>query len=235
MKTPLIQRCLAEFLGTFFLLIIGCGVVVVGGQADALTHEGIAITWGLIVMVLIYAIGDVSGCHINPAVTIAFTAAGRFPIRESVPYVASQYAGATAGAAALWAVFGSESTSLGATRIAESLALTGGFAVEAMMTLILMFVVMGVSTGAKEKSITAGLAVGAVIGMEAMAAGPITGASMNPARTFGPALVSGDLSQVPIYTAATILGALSGMLLYQSLVVGVKKDARNEDAGDEVA
>lgn len=217
MKTPLLRRCLAEFLGTFFLLVIGCGVVVVGGQEDALTHEGIAITWGLIVMVLIYAIGDLSGCHINPAVTIAFTAAGRFPVREAVPYVVAQYAGATAGAAALWAVFGTESTNLGATRIAESLTMSGGFAVEAMMTLILMFVVMGVSTGAKEKSITAGLAVGAVIGMEAMSSGPITGASMNPARTFGPAFVSGDLTQVPLYTAATVLGALVGMLLYKSI------------------
>lgn len=215
MQAPLVRRCLAEFLATFFLLIIGCGVVVVGGQTEPLTHEGIAIVWGLIVMVLIYAVGDISGCHINPAVTIAFAAARRFPFSEVLPYVLAQFAGATAAAFALRAVFGVESTNLGATAIHESLPAGGGWAIEFMMTLILMFVVMGVSTGAKEKSITAGLAVGATIGMEAMTAGPMTGASMNPARSFGPAVASGNLVDLHVYLIATVAGALTGMLLYK--------------------
>jgi len=224
MNAPLFRRCLAELVATAFLIIIGCGVVVVGGQTDPLTHEGIAIVWGLIVMVLVYSVGDVSGCHINPAVTIAFAAAGRFPAREVVPYVLMQFAGATLGAAAIWSVFGVDSTNLGSTVIHDSLSPVQGFAIEFMMTLILMFVVMGVSTGAKEKSITAGLAVGATIGMEAMAAGPMTGASMNPARTFGPALISGDVSQVPIYIGATVLGGLTGMALYK--LIGIRPEPK---------
>ncbi|WP_145296469.1 aquaporin [Crateriforma conspicua] len=215
MQTPLFHRCVAEFLGTMFLIVIGCGAVVVAGLVEPLTHEGVAIVWGLIVLVLIYAIGDISGCHINPSVTIGFAAAGRFPLREVGPYAIAQLAGAIAGAAALRAVFGVDSTNLGSTAINPVITVAGGFAIEFMMTLILMFVVMGVSTGAKEKSITAGLAVGAVIGMEAMTAGPMTGASMNPFRSLGPALVSGNLTNIWVYLTATVLGSLTGMALYK--------------------
>ena len=225
MTLPLSRRCVAELVGTYFLVLIGCGVVVVGGMNEALTHEGIAIVWGLIVMVLIYAIGDLSGCHINPAVTIAFAAAGRFPKAEVLPYVVAQSAGAIIAASSLRMVFGVDETNLGSTSISEPLTLAGGFAVEWMMTLLLMFVVMGVSTGAKEKSITAGLAVGSTIAMEAMTAGPLTGASMNPARSLGPALLSGNTSQLGLYFGATVIGSVTGMLLYKL----IRPEAKDEE------
>lgn len=221
MNTPLLRRCLAEFISSFFLILIGCGAMVVDFQTGALTHVGVATVWGLIVMVMIYAVGPISGAHMNPAVTIAFTVARRLPLRDCLAYVPVQCAGALAAAIALRSVLGLDESLLGTTLIGNGLSPEAGFAVEAMMTTILMFVVMGVSTGAKEESVTAGIAVGSTIAMEAFVAGPLTKASMNPARSIGPAIASGMTDHLWIYITAPIVGALIGCLLHH-LIAGEK-------------
>ncbi len=193
--------------------------MVVDASQSSLTHVGVAIVWGLVVMVMIFAVGRVSGAHMNPAVTIAFTAMGKMTVRDCGLYVASQFFGACLGALAIMAVMGNEVGSLGATT--TILPAWSAVAVEFTMTAILMFVVIGVSTGAKEESVTAAIAVGATIAMEAFVAGPLTKASMNPARSLGPALFadsqSGALSELWIYIVAPIAGALFGALLCKIL------------------
>ncbi|MGB7326871.1 MAG: aquaporin [Rubripirellula sp.] len=213
MQTPLPTRCLSEFLGTFFLVVIGCGAIAVDVRTEALTHVGIAIVWGLIVLTMIYAIGSVSGAHMNPAVTIAFACFKKLPVKDAMGYVPAQCLGALAGAIAIRSVLGLDEGLLGATTVKAGLSPLGGMAVEAMMTAILMFVVIGVSTGAKEESITAGIAVGSTIAMEAFVAGPLTAASMNPARSIGPALASGHLTDLWVYIVGPIMGAIAGGLL----------------------
>ncbi|QDT06559.1 Aquaporin Z 2 [Rubripirellula lacrimiformis] len=210
MQSPLPTRCLAEFLSTFFLIVIGCGAIAVDVRTEALTHVGVAIVWGLIVLTMIYAVGSVSGAHMNPAVTIAFACFRKLPFKDAAAYVPVQCLGAFAGAIAIRAVLGLDEGLLGATTVKTGLTPMAGMAIEAMMTGILMFVVMGVSTGAKEESITAGIAVGSTIAMEAFVAGPLTAASMNPARSLGPALASGHLTDLWVYIVGPILGALIG-------------------------
>lgn len=213
MRYPLSKRCLAEFLGTYCLVLLGCGAMAVESQKKVLTHPGVALTWGLVVMVMIYAIGRISGAHMNPAVSIAFAAVKRMKPVETLAYIVVQCFGALAGAASIRAVLGVDESLLGAT--VTSLPPLSALAVEFMMTAILMMVVMGVSTGAKEESLTAGIAVGATIAMEAMVAGPLTKASMNPARSLGPAVVSGAVDQLWIYVIAPVAGALAGAMLYR--------------------
>jgi aquaporin NIP len=211
---PLARRCLAELIGTFVLIGCGCGAVVVNDQTNALTHPGVALVWGLVVLALVYTLGDLSGCHINPAVTVGFAAAGRFPWREVVPYTAAQVAGAFAAAVLLKVLF-PENLKLGATLPRG--AAWQSFVLELFLTWFLMLAVLGVSTGAKEKGITAGIAVGAIIGLEAMFAGPICGASMNPARSLAPAVVSGQVETVWIYLLAPTLGTILAVPTYQTL------------------
>lgn len=210
----LARRCVAELLGTFALLVCGCGAVVVNDATAALTHPGVALVWGLVVLALVYALGDLSGCHINPAVTVGFAVAGRYPWREVLPYVAAQVLGGVVAAAFLKALF-PESLTLGGTLPAG--AWWQSFALEVFLTWFLMLAVLGVSTGAKEKGITAGITVGAIIGLEAMFAGPISGASMNPARSLAPAVVSGQLNSVWIYLLAPTVGALLAVPTYRLL------------------
>lgn len=213
MSLPLPKRFLSELLGTYCLILLGCGAMAVDAETSALTHVGIAITWGLVVMVMIFATGRLSGAHMNPAVTVAFTVQGKLPAVDCLVYVIAQCVGATAAAASILAVVGMNEASLGATT--TELPFASAVAVEFVMTAILMMVVMGVSTGAKEESVTAAIAVGATILMEAMVAGPLTKASMNPARSLGPAVASGELQQLPIYLVGPFLGALTGALLYK--------------------
>ena len=201
--------------------------MVVDFQTQALTHVGVAIVWGLIVMAMIYAVGGISGAHMNPAVTLAFTASGRLPVRDAVAYVPAQCAGAIAAAIAIAAVLGHDESLLGATTVKHALTPVAGFAIEAMMTAILMFVVMGVSTGAKEETITAGIAVGATIAMEAFVAGPLTAASMNPARSLGPALVSGMTGNLWLYLVAPVVGAMVGGGLHQ--LISMQKAVPSQD------
>ncbi|HEY0454967.1 MAG TPA: MIP family channel protein [Verrucomicrobiae bacterium] len=205
------RKCGAEVFGTFCLVFAGAGAIVVNQvSGGAITHAGIALTFGLVILAMIYAVGDISGAHFNPAVTLGFWAAGRFPRREILPYVLSQCGGAILASVVLRFLFPYNPT-LGATmpRGTEP----QSFVFEFFLTAILMFVILCVSTGAKEKGITAGIVVGAVIGLEAMFAGPICGASMNPARSFGPALVSGHLEHFWLYVVAPILGALCAVPL----------------------
>ena len=199
------QKSTAEAIGTFALVFAGTGAVVINDQTGgAITHAGIALTFGLVVLAMIYAIGDVSGAHLNPAVTAAFWLAGRFPGGQVVPYVTCQLLGALAASGVLRFLFPAHPT-LGITLPAG--AESQSFVLEAILTGLLMFVILSVSTGAKEKGVTAGIAIGAVIGLEAMFAGPICGASMNPARSLAPALVSGHLEHVWIYLTAPFMGA----------------------------
>ncbi|HET6407893.1 MAG TPA: aquaporin [Chthoniobacteraceae bacterium] len=200
------RNLVAEFLGTFGIVFAGTGAIVINQvSGGAITHVGIALTFGLIVLAMIYCFGDVSGAHLNPAVTIGFCAARRFPPGEVPGYIAAQLAGAFLASGLLRLLF-PENATLGATLPAGPA--QQSFILEVILTFLLMLVALSVSTGAKEKGITAGIAVGAVIALEAMFAGPISGASMNPARSLAPAAVSGNLSAIWIYLSAPVLGAL---------------------------
>jgi aquaporin Z len=199
------RALVAEIFGTFALVFAGTGAIVINDvQGGSVTHVGIALTFGLVVLALIYAFGDVSGAHFNPAVTIAFFLARRFDARRIFPYVVSQVAGALLASGLLRLLF-LENATLGATRPAGPP--WQSYLLEIVLTLLLMIVILSVSTGAKEKGIMAGVAVGSVIGLEALFAGPICGASMNPARSLAPALVSGHLESLWIYVTAPVLGA----------------------------
>ena len=183
------KKCVAEFIGTFALVFAGTGAIVVNEVSHgAITHVGVALTFGLIVLVMIYTLGDISGAHINSAVTIGFWLSRRLPGRDVLPYIASQCAGALAASGVMRLLFPANRL-LGATQ--PSGAIFQSFILGFLLTGLLMFVILGVSTGAQEKGITAGIVVGSVIALEAMFAGPICGASMNPARSLGPAIVSG--------------------------------------------
>jgi Glycerol uptake facilitator and related permeases (Major Intrinsic Protein Family) len=204
------KRCVAEAIGTFALVFAGTGAIVINEVSNgAITHAGIAFTFGLVVLAMIYTLGDISGAHLNPAVTIGFWAARRLPGRDVGPYIVSQLAGAIAASLELRILFPANRL-LGATLPAGSEAQS--FILEFILTLLLMLTILSVSTGAKEKGITAGIAVGAVIALEAMFAGPICGASMNPARSLAPALVSFHLQHLWIYLLAPIVGAATATL-----------------------
>lgn len=208
------RKLAAEALGTFLLVFFGCGAIVVDAATRSLGHAGVSIAWGLAVLVLIHALGEVSGAHLNPAVTAAFAAAGRFPARSVAPYCAAQVAGALGGAFALRGMFPGDRF-LGATLPYASLAQTFGF--EFLMTFLLMLVIMAVSSGSREQGMMAGLAVGAAVALDAFVGGPVTGASMNPARSIGPALVSGETRGLWLYCAAPLAGAVSGALTWRLL------------------
>jgi aquaporin Z len=206
---PFKKYC-AEFLGTFALVFAGTGAVVINDvSGGTISHVGIALTFGLIVLAMIYTVGDISGAHLNPAVTLGFFAARRFAGREVAPYIASQIAGAFAASGLLRTLFPAHAT-LGATLPAGSE--WQSFVFELVLTALLMFVILSVSTGAKERGITAGIVVGAVIALEAMFAGPVCGASMNPARSIAPAVVSLHFTSLWLYVAAPMCGALAAVL-----------------------
>ena len=200
----------AEFIGTFALVFAGTGAIIINDvSGGAVTHVGVALTFGLIVLAMIYAVGDVSGAHLNPAVTIGFFAARRLRGTIVLPYITSQLLGALAASALLRALFPQHQT-LGTTSPAGPAAQS--LVLEIVLTGFLMFVILNVSTGPKERGTTAGIAVGSVIALEALFAGPICGASMNPARSFAPALVSQHFSDLWIYLIAPIAGALIAVI-----------------------
>ena len=204
------KKLISEFIGTFCLVFAGTGAIIANDvSGGTVTHVGIALTFGLVVLAMIYTLGDVSGAHLNPAVTIGFCIARRFEPRLVTPYILSQCLGALCASMVLRVLFPQHAT-LGSTLPAGSV--VQSFILEIILTWILMFVILSVSTGAQEKGITAGIAVGAVIGLEALFAGPICGASMNPARSLGPALVSLHLAELWIYLAAPVLGALLAVI-----------------------
>lgn len=197
----------AEALGTFLLVLLGTGAVVVNDvSGGALGHVGVALVFGLVVFVLINTFGDVSGAHLNPAVSIAFAAAGRFAWSRVSAYCVAQIVGAVGASAALGLAFDAHGT-LGATVPAGGL-VGRAFFVELFLAFVLMLVVLAVSDGARERGSVASTTIGAVIAFEALVGGPVSGASMNPARSLGPALVSGHTESAWLYVVAPILGAL---------------------------
>ena len=199
------KKCLAEVFGTFALVFAGTGAIVINEvSGGAVTHVGVALTFGLVVLAMIYAVGEVSGAHLNPAVTLGFWASRRLPGSSVPSYLAGQCAGAVLASGSLRLLF-PENLLLGATQPLGPV--RQSFFLELLLTAILMFVILNVSTGDREKGITAGIAVGAVIALEALFAGPVSGASMNPARSLAPAIVSGHFEHLWIYLVAPVLGS----------------------------
>lgn len=207
------KKYYAEILGTFTLIFCGTGAIIINQEsAGIVTHPGIAFTFGLIVMVMIYALGPISGAHLNPAVTIAFTVAKRFPLKEVFPYVLSQAVGAFAASFTLKLLF-ERNEFLGATMPAGSE--LQSFVLEVILTFFLMLVIINVATGSKEQGMFAGLAIGSTVLLEAMFAGPICGASMNPIRSISPAIVAGHVEHLWIYIVAPILGAALAIVIWK--------------------
>ncbi len=197
---------LAELIGTFALVFVGCSAIVVSDiHPAAVNSMGIAAVFGLVVMSMIYAVGNVSGAHFNPAVSIAFTVAGRLPKEKLISYIMAQCLGAIFAASIILLLFPHHET-LGSTL--PNADIWRVFLLEVILTFFLMFVILNVATGYKEKGIMAGVAVGGIVGLEALFAGPITGASMNPARSLGPALLSQQWATLWLYIFAPIIGAL---------------------------
>jgi aquaporin NIP len=209
------QRYLSELIGTFALVFCGPGAVIMNDvSGGTVTHVGIAITFGLIVMAMIYSIGEISGAHINPAVTIAFWASGRFDKKDVLPYITAQMIGALLASAVLYLLFPLHETQGATLPLGSTMQ---SFILEVILTFILMFVIIKVSTGSKEIGTMAGIAIGGVVGLEAMFAGPITGASMNPARSIAPAIFSGNFEHLWLYIAAPIIGALLAIVACRAI------------------
>ena len=215
------SKLLAEAVGTFCLVFAGTGAVVVdqvtGGKVTGL---GVSLVFGLVVLAMIYTIGHVSGAHMNPAVTLAFCSAGRHKASEVLPYVAAQLAGAVAASLVLKHLFAGQATSLGVTLPAGSAAQS--FVLEAILSFMLMLTIMGVATDDRAEGEMAGIAIGGMVALEAAFGGPISGASMNPARSFAPALATGNFAHHWIYWVAPILGMFLGAQAYR-LIQGPEK------------
>ena len=204
----------AESIGTFALVFAGAGAIMVDDKTHQLGHVGVAIAFGLVIMVMIYAVGHISGAHFNPAVSFAFALTRHFSWTRLLSYWAAQVLGALIAAAILRGSLGNRAH-VGATLPAGSQG--QAFLWEAVLTFFLMLVIMSVATDARAVGEAAAIAIGGTVGLDAMFGGPVTGASMNPARSLGPALVSGDLHALWLYIAAPLLGAAVGGLVYQFL------------------
>jgi len=209
------KRYLAELIGTYLLVFAGTAAIVIDDvSGGAISHFGVATVFGLVVAALIYTLGDISGAHLNPAVTVAFWVARRFPGREVPAYILSQCLGAILASTTVKLLFIAH-PSLGETVPAGSV--SQSLVLEILLTFFLMLTIINVATGAKEKGMIAGFAIGAVVGLEALFAGPISGASMNPARSLGPALLSGHLTYLWVYLSAPIIGAYLAILCCRCL------------------
>jgi MIP family channel proteins len=217
-RPDLARRSAAEAIAAFALVFAGCGAAVSNAVYDgALGQVGIALTFGLVIMAMIYATGHLSGAHINPAVTLAFTLTRHFPAREAAAYIAAQCAGATAGALALLAVWPDQPAQLGATVPAAGIGVGSALVYELVLTAILMFTIIAVATDTRAVGAAAAIAIGGAVGLDALFGGPVTGASMNPARSLGPALASWEWRDFWIYVIGPVLGAALAALAYQAI------------------
>jgi MIP family channel proteins len=213
-RPDLLRRALAEALAAFALVFAGCGAIIANTvHAGALGGIGVSATFGLVIMAMIYATGHLSGAHINPAVTIAFTLTRHFPLRDALAYIAAQLAGATGAAFVLLAAWTGKPAHLGATL--PSVPAGTALLYEVVLSAFLMFVIVAVATDTRAVGAAAALAIGGTVGLDALFGGPITGASMNPARSFGPALASGTWRDFWIYVVGPVVGAALGALAYQ--------------------
>ena len=208
------RRATAEGLAAFALVFAGCGAIVADARYDgALGAVGVSFVFGLVIMAMIYATGHLSGAHINPAVTVAFTLTRHFALRDATAYIAAQLAGALAGALVLLAIWPDQPAQLGAT--VPTVDTGSAFTYELILTALLMFVIMAVATDTRAVGAAAAIAIGGAVGLDALFGGPVTGASMNPARSFGPALAAGQWTDFWIYIAGPLAGASLGALAYQ--------------------
>ena len=208
------RRAAAEGLAAFALVFAGCGAIVTDASYDgALGTVGVGLVFGLIIMVMIYATGHLSGAHINPAVTIAFSLTRHFAWHDASAYIAAQLAGATAAALVLLAVWPDKPAALGAT--VPSVAAGSALVYEVILTAILMFVIIAVATDTRAVGAAAAIAIGGTVGLDAIFGGPVTGASMNPARSFGPALAAGEWQDFWVYVLGPVVGAARGAVAYQ--------------------
>ncbi len=225
MRPDLGRRAVAEGLATFALVFAGCGAIVADTVYDgALGTVGIGLVFGLVIMVMVYATGHLSGAHINPAVTLAFTLSRHFPAREAAAYIAAQLAGAIAGALVLLAVWPDQPAELGTTL--PTVGAGSALVYEMVLTALLMFVIMAVATDTRAVGQAAAIAIGGTVGLDAIFGGPVTGASMNPARSIGPALVSGTVDDLWIYVLGPVVGAAFGALAYQLVRGPAAEDAQ---------
>lgn len=214
-----IKKYIAEFIGTFFLVFIGTGAIIVDGISNnSIGHLGVSFAFGLVITVMIYACGHISGAHFNPAVTIAFTASKDFPLNSLIQYLMSQLLGAISASLILRLIFGNIFY-LGSTlpTLPKGNAVTVSFIMEFVFTFCLMFVIMGVATDSRAEGSFAGLAIGFTVFLGALVAGPISGGSFNPARSIGPAIISGCYDYLWLYIVSPIIGAICASLCYKYL------------------
>ena len=213
-RPDLVRRALTEGFATFALVVAGCGAIIANQHSNGgLGVVGIGLVFVLIIMVMIYATGHLSGAHINPAVTVAFTLTRHFPARDAIAYIGAQSAGAVVGAFSLLAVWTGKPAHLGSTL--PSVGAGSALVYEIFLSAFLMFVIMAVSTDTRAVGAAAAIAIGGTVGLDAIFGGPVTGASMNPARSFGPALAAGEWHQFWIYVLGPVVGAALGALAYQ--------------------
>lgn len=208
------KKLIAEFTGTFFMILFGCGSIIVNQSTGAISHLGVAIVWGIVVAVMISATGHISMAHFNPAVTIAFAVTDHFPKKEVLPYIIAQVTGALLACAALFIIFEQPET-YGASQPAGSM--MQSFMLELFLTTSLMFVIVAVATDQTAPGPIAPIMIGATVALNALWAGPISGASMNPARSIAPAIFQGAWGGHWLYWAGPILGAMLGALLYNAI------------------